>query len=245
MIDYDDEARTYDESRGGEQRARAAAEAVQRLLPDTPGTVLDLGCGTGIVTRHLQHPGRRLLGVDRSGGMLALAAQRLPGAVVLGDGARLPFRTGSIDAVVSVWLLHLLAEPLAVLAEARRCLAPGGRLVTTVDKDDAYFVPDSDLAALTAPLRREHADRASDSTDRITTWAAGHGLQQVAETSFPGRGQGRSPRAWLKTIRAGRIPWCNQAEPGRVAELCRRLEDLPGQDQARPDPLYRLIALQA
>lgn len=38
MLDYDDEARHYDATRGGEPRARAAAEAVERLLPQGPCT---------------------------------------------------------------------------------------------------------------------------------------------------------------------------------------------------------------
>jgi hypothetical protein len=51
VIDYDGEARNYDVSRGGEPRAHAAAEALERLLPQGPGTILDVVCGTGIVTR--------------------------------------------------------------------------------------------------------------------------------------------------------------------------------------------------
>jgi SAM-dependent methyltransferase len=245
VIDYNDEARTYDESRGGEPRAKAAAEALERLLPDGPATVLDVGCGTGIVTRHLARPGRRVFGVDRAPGMLALAAERSPGTVAVGDATRLPIRTGSVDVVVSVWLLHLLADPLPVLAEALRCLRPGGRLVTTVDKDDAYFVPDSDLADVTAGLRRDYAAKAPDSTLRIIDWAAGHGLRPVADTTFPGTGQGRSPQAWLRQINRGLIPWCAQAEPERVSELCRRLAELSGQAEPRPDPQNRLIALEA
>jgi SAM-dependent methyltransferase len=243
VIDYNEEAGTYDESRGGESRAEAAAEAVERLLADAAGTVLDIACGTGIVTRRLRRPGRTVLGVDRSPGMLALASSRLLSAVVLGDATRLPVRTGSVDAVVLVWLLHLLPDPEPVLAEGARSLRPGGVLVTTVDKDDAYFVPDSDIAKVTAPLRRDYAARVPDSSVRVKAWAADHGLRPVAETSFPGTGQGRSPRSWLRPIAAGRIPWCTHAEPERVAEVCRELAELPDQDAPRPDPLYRLIAL--
>ncbi|MFD5542481.1 hypothetical protein ACFWIJ_32855, partial [Streptomyces sp. NPDC127079] len=61
MLDYDEEAGVYDATRGGEARAAAAANAVLGLIPDRtgqpggssgrPGRLLDLGCGTGIVTR--------------------------------------------------------------------------------------------------------------------------------------------------------------------------------------------------
>ncbi len=117
---------------------------MEQLLPQGPGTLLDIACGTGIVTRGLLRPERTVLGVDRSSGMLGLAARRVPGGVVCGDAARLPLASDSVDAVVIVWLLHLLPDPAAVLAEAARVLRPGGVLITTVDKDDAYFVEDSE-----------------------------------------------------------------------------------------------------
>nr|WP_324605751.1 methyltransferase domain-containing protein [Streptomyces sp. NRRL B-24484] len=76
MLDYDGEAATYDATRGGEERAGAAA------------LLVDVACGTGIVTARLRRPGRTVLGVDRSGGMAAVAAGRLPGHVLLGDAGR-------------------------------------------------------------------------------------------------------------------------------------------------------------
>lgn len=245
MIDYDGEARGYDDSRGGEARARAAADAVERLLPQGPRTVLDIACGTGIVTRRLLRPGRTVLGVDRSPGMLALAARRVPGGVVCGDATRLPLAPGSVDAVVIVWLLHLLDAPAAVLAEAARVLRPGGVLITTVDKNDAYFAEDSDVARITADLRRRYAPQVPDRASWVLDRAAGHGLRLVGESVFPGTGQGRSPRGWREVIEAGRISWCTHAAPDQVAEVSRRLAALPDQDAPRPDPLYRLIALTA
>ncbi|MEV7190841.1 class I SAM-dependent methyltransferase [Streptomyces sp. NPDC093510] len=243
MIDYNGEAEQYDASRGGEPRAEAAAEAVERLLPHDARTVLDIACGTGIVTRRLDRPGRTVFGVDSSPGMLALAARRLPRRAVLGDATRLPLATGSVDAVVLVWLLHLLPDAAPVLAEAARVLRPGGVLITTVDKDDAYFTVPSDLAEVTAPLRNAYAPKVTDHTDRVLSLTAGHGLAPAGETVFEGTGQGRSPRTWQQVITKGRIPWANAAPPRRVEDLCERLSRLPAQDDARPDPHYRLLAL--
>ncbi|MGW3042120.1 class I SAM-dependent methyltransferase [Kitasatospora sp. NPDC001159] len=242
MIDYDAEAREYDASRGGEPRAGAAAEAVERLLPEGGCTVLDIACGTGIVTARLRRPGRTVLGVDRSPGMLRLAEQRLPGAVLRADATRLPLRTGSVDAVVLVWLLHLLPDAAPVLAEARRVLRPGGVLITTVDKNDAYFAQPSDLAAATAELRRRHAPQVTDNAARLTAQAAALGLHPTAETAFPGLGQGRSPRAWQESVAKGRIPWCR--DPVDAAATTRALAALPAQDTPRPDPQYRLLAFR-
>jgi SAM-dependent methyltransferase len=245
VIDYDDEARDYDASRGGEPRARAAAAAVELLLPQGPRMILDIACGTGIVTRRLLRPERTVVGVDRSPGMLGLAGQRVPGGVVRGDARWLPLASDGVDAVVIVWLLHLLPDPALVLAEAARVLRPGGVLITTVDKNDAYFVEDSDVAQVTAQLRRQYAPRVPDRSARVLGWAAERGLGIAGQTAFRGTGQGRSPRRWREVIEGGRIPWCTHAAPDQVTDVCRRLAALPDQDAARPDPLYRLIALKA
>ncbi|MET9467145.1 class I SAM-dependent methyltransferase [Streptomyces sp. NPDC006544] len=169
MPDYDAEADDYDASRGGAPRAEAAAAAVLGLLPAAAATLLDLGCGTGIATARIAagRPGTRVLGADVSSGMAAMARSRgVP--VVLGSGTRLPVRTGSLDAVSAIWLLHLLRRPgtvAALIAEVGRALRPGGVFLTTVDKDDAHDVG-SDIDALLAPhltgariTPRELADR--------------------------------------------------------------------------------------
>ncbi|MBV7248429.1 class I SAM-dependent methyltransferase [Streptomyces sp. MW-W600-10] len=244
MLDYDDEARHYDATRGGEPRARAAAEAVERLLPQGPCTILDIACGTGIVTERLRRPERTVVGVDRSPGMLGVAARRLPGGVVRGDATTLPFASRTVDAVVIVWLLHLLPDPAPVLTEAARVLRPGGVLITTVDKNDAYFTEDSDIAEVTADLRRAYAPRVPDRSAWVLDRAAELGLSMAGRTEFPGTGQGRSPRRWREAIEAGDISWCTHAPRDRVADVCRRLAALPDQDTPRPDPTYRLIASQ-
>ncbi|MGW2522353.1 class I SAM-dependent methyltransferase [Streptomyces sp. NPDC001617] len=245
MIDYDGEALNYDASRGGEPRALAAADAVKLLLPQGPCSILDIACGTGMVTRRLLSSERMVVGVDRSPGMLSLAGQRVPGGVARGDAMRLPFVSDGVDAVVIVWLLHLLPDPASVLAEAARVLRPGGMLITTVDKDDAYFVEDSDIAQVTAELRRQYAPRVPDGSAQVLGWAAGRGLGLAGRTVFPGTGQGRSPRRWREVIEAGRIPGCSHATADQVTDVRSRLAELPDQDKARPDPLYQLIALKS
>jgi ubiquinone/menaquinone biosynthesis C-methylase UbiE len=243
VIDYNGEAATYDVSRGGEARAAATAEAVERLLPEGTHTLVDVACGTGIVTTRLRRPTRAVLGVDRSQGMMKLAYGRLPHGVVFGDATRLPVGSARVDAVVFIWLLHLLSDAAPVLAEAARVLRGGGVLVTTVDKNEAAFRVESDVVAVTAPLRRKYTPRAADSFDRVAELAAGHGLRPTAEAAFAGLGQGRSPRQWREQIIAGCFRWSREASPEETAGLCRELESLPDQDATRPDPLYRLVAL--
>jgi SAM-dependent methyltransferase len=235
VLDYDAEAARYDATRGGEPRAAAAADAVLGLVPPGARTLLDLACGTGIVTRRLTRPGLRPHGVDRAAGMLRAAAPRLGGAggaVVQGDVHRLPFRDAAFDAVTAVWLLHLLDDAAPVVAEAARLLRPGGVLVTTVDKGAAHLMG-SDICALVEPYRtRGPADAAA----RVTALAAAHGLRPSGEARFTGHGQGRTPATLAADVRAGRI----YARGGE--DLARALEALPDQERPRPEPRFHVLA---
>ncbi len=244
MLDYDKEAERYDVLRGGEPRAEAAAAAVLGLVPEGARSLLDVACGTGIVTRLLAagRDGMRVTGVDLTHGMARRAAARLPGAVVLADSRRLPFHDAEFDAVTSVWLLHLLDGPedvRTVIGECARVLRPGGVYVTTVDKAAAHNVG-SDIDAVLAGRPRTPA---ADAADAVERYAAEHGLRPAGRARFPGRGQGRSPRRALADLRRG---WFVTLPPGEpLAErFAARLAELPDQDRPRPDPRFSLLAFR-
>ncbi|MFI5975586.1 class I SAM-dependent methyltransferase [Streptomyces sp. NPDC051452] len=244
MLDYDEEAGHYDASRGGEARAAAATQALLALIPDTPGRLLDIACGTGIVTRRLAaaRPGLRVAGADLTPAMARTAAARLPGTVVRADSRRLPFRTGSADAVTTVWLLHLLHDTddvRAVVAECARVLRPGGVYVTTVDKAAAHDVG-SDIDAVLASRPRRPA---ADAADTVAAHAARHGLLPAGRGAFRGVGQGRSPRATIADLRRG---WFTMLPPGepRTEEFVTRLARLPDQERPRRDPTFSLRAFR-
>ena len=167
---YDAEARVYDETRGGVQRAEAAAAAIGSLLPPG-GRLLDVAGGTGIVSAELAAQGYTVVVADLSHGMLEVAAERLPGRALMSSADRLPVRDASVDVVTMVWLLHLLPVTTAdaALAESARVLRRGGHLVTTVDKDLAH-----------GRGRRTDADHA----ERVAAVAGRHGLQLCGQTSF-------------------------------------------------------------
>src|SRR4029453_17376563 len=85
--------------------------------------------------------GRVVTGVDSSTKMLELARQRL------GDGADLhpadlssplPFPDGAFDDVIACLVLHYLEDWTAPLAELRRVLVPGGRLIVAVNHPGVY-----------------------------------------------------------------------------------------------------------
>ena len=135
-------ASSYDETRGGTVRAEAAARAVDSLLPKG-GRVLELAVGTGIVGAELVALGNLVHGVDLSTAMLRRARVRLPGHVAAADAARLPVADRRCDAVVAVWLLHLLDDSEPVIAEVARVLRTDGVFVTTTEKTDAGRYADS------------------------------------------------------------------------------------------------------
>jgi SAM-dependent methyltransferase len=94
-----------------------------------PGTtVLDLGCGTGAFARAAADRGARVTGIDTDPAAVALAAAAVPGATVaVGDALDPP--PGPFDVAAAVQLLEHVADPVAVLAAARRS---ADRVVATV-----------------------------------------------------------------------------------------------------------------
>lgn len=239
LLDYETEAAHYDETRGGVPRAGAAAAAVLTLVPPAARTLLDLACGTGLVTERLTRPGLRVLGADAAHAMARTAAGRLPGRTVRADARRLPLPGASLDAVTAVWLLHLVPFTGEVLAEAARVLRPGGVLVTTVDKDACHDVG-SDIDALLRPHRTPAT--AHDRTGRVDALAAAHGLVPAGTAAFTGHGQGATPEAAARRLRAGHYASWFRGDAAAVETLARALAALPGQTAPRPAPTYRLRA---
>jgi trans-aconitate methyltransferase len=108
---------------------------ITRLAPVPGERVLDLGCGTGRLTRQIASAvdGGAVVGLDRSSAMLEVAksAHResaVRAAYLLADGAALPF-DGAFDAVFSAATLHWIHDHEAVFAGVFRALRPGGRFV--------------------------------------------------------------------------------------------------------------------
>ena len=103
------------------------------LVPPKP-VIVDLGCGPGLLLRDLseRYPQARLYGYDVTPAMIAYG-QQLPSSgnkptLALHDVATdpLPHDSGTVDLVTMNSVLHVFDEPLPVLAEIRRMLAPQG-----------------------------------------------------------------------------------------------------------------------
>ena len=144
------------ERRGQAEDEIAAREEYLGLLDIGPGDrVLDVGCGSGVVTRAIATrvgPGGRAVGVDPSSELLAIARDLARGGASgeriefhEGSALRLPFADGSFDAVVCVTVLSHVPGGDGAIPELVRVLRPGGRL--------GVYDLDTDMTTITHPDR--------------------------------------------------------------------------------------------
>ena len=114
-----------------------ARPAILALAGDVAGRrILDVGCGSGPLFAALRDRGAILAGFDSSAGMIEQARRRLgdDAELQVADlGSPLPFADGTFDDVIAALVLHYLEDWGPALAELRRVLRPGGRLIVAVD----------------------------------------------------------------------------------------------------------------
>ena len=118
--------------------------------------VLDLGCGTGHLSRMLERD-NRIVSYDPAfeGVKTTRERRRTRGAFVVGGGEHLPFRDESFDAILLIDVLEHIADDAGVAREARRVLRPGGRVLCMVPENQALY---SRTDAANGHLRRYHKD---------------------------------------------------------------------------------------
>lgn len=111
------------------------AELLCRYLGHRPQTVVDLGCGTGLSTAVWERYADRVIGIEPSGDMLAVAGGKANGVLTFqqgtGEATGLPDWTAEL--VVCSQAFHWM-EPAAALREVNRILKPGG-IFAAVDYD--------------------------------------------------------------------------------------------------------------
>ncbi|MFI1065983.1 class I SAM-dependent DNA methyltransferase [Streptomyces spororaveus] len=146
--DYDSFAEAYSaENENSLVNAYYERPAMLALAGDVAGRqVLDAGCGSGPLSAALRDRGAVVTGIDASAGMLALARRRLGNDVALRAvdlNGPLPFDDDAFDDVVASLVLHYLEDWGPTLAELRRVIRPGGRLIASVDHPFvAYTIKD-------------------------------------------------------------------------------------------------------
>jgi ubiquinone/menaquinone biosynthesis C-methylase UbiE len=113
-------------------RRAAVVDILRRESSAAAPTLADVGCGSGLVSQDLLALGYDVTGVDISEGMVA-NARKIPGLKLgIGDVENLPFADASFDNLICLGVISYVPDERKALAELRRVLKPGGRLVLAV-----------------------------------------------------------------------------------------------------------------
>lgn len=200
----------------------ALGNAVLDLLAPRAGeSILDLGCGDGVLTEKLAAAGARVLGVDSSETMLAAARARGLDVRQV-DGQALPF-DAQFDAVFTNAALHWMPDQPAVAAGVFRALKPGGRYV---GECGGFMNIAAIRTALRAVLKAHGFSPESGGGQTYLTAEAFTAIHRAAGfTEIDARIIGRPTplptgiRGWLKTFRAGFLDESGVPEAARATVI--------------------------
>jgi SAM-dependent methyltransferase len=168
--------------------------AVDLLLEELgrPPRVLDVGAGTGKLTRPLLARGVQVVAVEPAAAMRATLAATAPGAEIHAARADdLPLGEASVGGIVAGQAFHWFATA-ATLAEFARVLSPGGRLGLLWNRRDLKQPLQRELGGLMAPYRHDTPDHSSDGwrsafgADAPFALAAEHELENVQRLDADG-----------------------------------------------------------
>ncbi|GAA3142420.1 trifunctional class I SAM-dependent methyltransferase/NUDIX hydrolase/VOC family protein [Streptomyces rectiviolaceus] len=171
-IDWDAEAATFDDEPDHGLRDTAVrdawAERLRDWLPEAPGDVLDLGCGTGSLSLLAAERGHRVTAVDLSPNMVERAREKLAGQeaqVLVGDAGAPPVEGRRFDVILARHILWTLPDVEATLRHWGGLLRPGGRLVLIEGvwgtASPSGIPAERLIRALTPPAERLHSERLS------------------------------------------------------------------------------------
>ena len=187
-------AGNWDQMRTDLIGARTDLLALLDLL-DESWTVGDLGCGTGQLTEALAPVVKQVVAVDESGAMLNAAKRRLSAfdnvEVRGGNVEQLPIEDGELDVALLFMVTHFVIEPAKVLAEVKRALKPGGRLV---------------VLDLTSHEREEYSLQMGHvwqgfSEEQLRAWVTDAGLSVVRYRVLPADPKAKGPALFSLVVR--------------------------------------------
>ena len=115
-------------------RQKRLADYRGRIVPAAAGRVLEIGIGSGLNLPFYGQGVQRVIGLDPSPKLLAMARRAERGQTRLvelieGSAEDIPLDAASVDTVVTTWTLCSIPDSARALAEIRRVLRPGGRLL--------------------------------------------------------------------------------------------------------------------
>jgi SAM-dependent methyltransferase len=161
------------------------------------GLILDLGCGPGRDILALRDRGFRVIGLDRSPGMLKEAANRGAGPLILADMRQLPFSTETFDGVwSSAAMLHLPKTDFpSTLLEMGRVLNQGQIFVAVKEGQAEQWEGDeADKTRFFAYYQVTEVERILEQTDFEVRW------RQVNPD------QNRPDTTWINAIAGQKLP---------------------------------------
>ncbi|MHB8340700.1 MAG: class I SAM-dependent methyltransferase [Mycobacteriales bacterium] len=236
-----DAAASYERTRPG--YPRAAVDWVLAGAGRPVGRVLDVGAGTGKLTRTLLELGLAVVAVDPSAGMLGVLEAALPGVEYhLGAAEQVPLADDSVDAVVCGQAWHWV-DPARALPEVARVVRPGGVFGVLWNLRDERI----DWVAALGDALDSHEDTAGSFADRPTPPVLGASFgppevelfehaQLLAPADLPRLASSRSDVLI-------RDPADRERVLARVADLARTHPDLAGRDVVELP--YRTVAWRA
>ncbi|GAA3605048.1 class I SAM-dependent methyltransferase [Nonomuraea rosea] len=170
--------------------------------------LLDVGCGTGVVTSAALALGAEVTAVDADPGMLELTARRHPYATIRRATLPvLPFEDEQFDAVTGNFVINHVAGTAEALKELHRVLRPTGILALTWWKADEMTATNVFADAIAASrIPYEPPDRpftGNDTPPRFTALLAQAGFQAAAVDTVRWRHQVDLASWWTDVVQAG------------------------------------------
>ena len=237
---YDDGAAAYDKhwAPALHRHARDLVATIPPLGAGSRRTVVDVAAGAGTLTpvlREVAGSEGLVLALDRSLGMLRRSPTDVPR--IQADAARLPLADSSADVVVLAFVLFMLPDARAAVAEVARVMRPGGWLLAatwgTQHETAADVIVREEVEAADPPPFPElpRSDELTDSAERLAALLEPAGFDDVRTMARPLDAAFDAGSTLAMGTGFGRLGW-------RYARL-----DAPAQDAVRTRAAARLAAL--
>jgi len=194
LVFFRDSSDLWDRMRREMIGERADLLALLHLLDDS-WIIGDLGCGTGHIAQALAPCVAKVVAVDESGPMLEVARKRLEShdnvELRVGTIESLPIDDGALDAAILFLVAHFVADPSKAMAEVRRVLRPGWRLlvVDLMSHDRVDYV-----------IQLGHVWQGFDGS-QVIEWLEAAGFSACRYQSLPAAPEAKGPMLFVASGR--------------------------------------------